>query len=147
MIIEAGWSGRVREGVAWMRMVPVLVTGLAVAVLAGGCGSSEEPEVERVAAAFAEPDGDPAARCALLASATETALTMEEGVPCPEALPELPVGEGEVRSVAVWDHEAQVQLTDDTFFLTRTDQGWRVAAAACTETGPDLPYDCQVEGS
>jgi hypothetical protein len=124
----------------------VLVAGLALTGLAAGCASSEEPDVEQVAAAFAAPDGDPAARCELLAAATETALTTDEGVPCPEALPDLPVGKGEVTSVAVWDHEAQVRLTDDTFFLTRTDRGWRVSAAACTATGPDLPYDCQVEG-
>jgi hypothetical protein len=128
------------------RVVPVLVTGLAVAGLGAGCASSELPDVERVAALFADPDGDPAERCDLLASATETALTRDEGVPCPEALPELPIGSGAVRSVAVWDREAQVQLTDDTFFLTRTDQGWRVTAAACTAR-PEQPYVCEVDGS
>jgi hypothetical protein len=128
------------------RVVPVLVTGLAVAGLAAGCASSELPDVERVAALFADPDGDPAERCDLLASATETALTRDEGMPCPDALPELPIGSGAVRSVAVWDREAQVQLTDDTFFLTRTDQGWRVTAAACTAR-PERPYACEVEGS
>ena len=129
-----------------MRMVPVLVTGLAVALSGAGCASSELPAVERVAVLFADPEGDPADRCALLAPATETALTMDEGVPCPEALPGLPVGAGAVRSVAVWDREAQVQLTDDTFFLTRTDRGWRVTAAACTAR-PERPYVCEVEGS
>jgi hypothetical protein len=124
----------------------VLGAGLALAGLAAGCASSEQPEVEQVAAEFAAPDGDPAARCALLAAATETALTNDEGVPCTEALRDLPIGKGQVTSVAVWDHEAQVKLTDDTLFLTRTDQGWRVSAAACIETGPDQPYDCQLEG-
>jgi|1185.fasta_scaffold15891_4 hypothetical protein len=126
--------------------VAVLVAGPVLAGLAAGCGSSEEPDVAQVAAEFAAPDGDPATRCELLAAATETALTMEEGVPCPAALPDLPVGKGEVTSVAVWDHEAQVQLTDDTLFLTRTEQGWRVSAAACTAQEPDQPYTCEVEG-
>ncbi|WP_222264203.1 hypothetical protein [Modestobacter marinus] len=131
---------------ARMRVGPVLVTGLVVALLGAGCASSELPGVERVATLFADPDGDPAERCDLLAPATEAALTTDEGVPCPEALPGLPIGAGAVRSVAVWDREAQVQLTDDTLFLTRTDRGWRVTAAACTAR-PDRPYVCALEGS
>jgi hypothetical protein len=131
---------------ARVRVLPVVVTGVAVALLGAGCASSELPDVERVATLFADPDVDPAARCDLLAPATETALTADEGVPCPQALPELPIGAGAVRSVAVWDREAQVQLTDDTFFLTRTDRGWRVTAAACTAR-PERPYRCEVEGS
>ncbi|WP_369135239.1 hypothetical protein [Modestobacter sp. I12A-02662] len=122
-----------------------LVTGLAVALLGAGCASSELPDVERVAALFADPDGDPADRCDLLAPATETALQLAEGVPCPDALPGLPIGAGAVRSVAVWDREAQVLLTDDTFFLTRTQQGWRITSAACT-AHPDRPYVCELEG-
>jgi hypothetical protein len=129
-----------------VRVVPVVVTGLAVALLGAGCASSELPDVERVATLFADPDGDPAERCDLLAPATETALTRDEGVPCPDALPELPIGAGAVRSVAVWDREAQVQLTDDTFFLSRTDRGWRITAAACTAR-PERPYACALEAS
>jgi hypothetical protein len=123
-----------------------VLVGLAVALLGAGCASSETPDVERVALLFADPGGDPVSRCDLLAPATETALQLEEGVPCPDALPELPIGTGAVRSVAVWDREAQVLLTDDTFFLTRTQQGWRVTAAACTDPGSDRPYVCQVQG-
>ena len=46
----------------------------------------------------------------------------------------------------VWGEEAQARLTDDTFFLTRTADGWRVTAAACRSRGADLPYTCRVEG-
>ena len=47
----------------------------------------------------------------------------------------------------MWGEEAQVRLSDDTLFLTRTADGWRVSAAACTAQGAELPYECQLEAS
>ena len=46
----------------------------------------------------------------------------------------------------VWGEEAQARLTDDTVFLTRTADGWRVTAAACRSQGADLPYDVPAGG-
>jgi hypothetical protein len=125
----------------WARAAAVAAAVLALA----GCGSLSADEVERVGADFA--DGDPAARCALLAPATLTSFEEDEGEPCDEAIEQLPVGAGEVTSVEVWGEEAQVRLSDDTLFLTRTADGWRVSAAACTPHGADRPYDCEVAAS
>jgi hypothetical protein len=52
-----------------------------------------------------------------------------------------------VTAVEVWGAEAQVRLADDTVFLTRTSDGWRVSAAACTPRGEGLPYDCRLAAS
>ena len=119
---------------------------LAGAVLSlCGCGSLTADEVEGVGADFAA--ADPAARCDLLAPNTRTALEEEQVSACAEAIEQAPVGGGEVVSVEVWGEEAQVRLSDDTLFLTHTDEGWRVDAAACTPQGADLPYDCEVAAS
>lgn len=116
---------------------------VAAAVLAlAGCGSLDAGEVEQVGADFA--GGDPADRCALLAPATLASFEHDEAQPCDEAIEAVPVGGGEVTSVEVWGQEAQVRLSDDTLFLTRTAEGWRVSAAACTPRGSELPYDCEV---
>jgi hypothetical protein len=117
---------------------------LAVALLTG-CGDVSADDVDGVATTFAGAEDDPASRCELLASATLEAV-QEEG-PCDDAIADLPLGSGEVTAVEVWGEEAQVRLADDTLFLTRTADGWRVSAAACTPQGEDLPYDCRLEAS
>jgi hypothetical protein len=119
----------------------LLVLG-AVAVLAG-CAGMERPEVERVAVDFAT--GGPAARCALLAPAALSALESTQSAPCAETVGRLASSGGQVQRTEVWGDEAQVRLSDDTLFLTRTSAGWKVVAAGCT-SGGDLPYKCRVEG-
>ncbi|RBY79506.1 hypothetical protein DQ238_09885 [Geodermatophilus sp. TF02-6] len=118
---------------------------MALAGLLAGCARLAEGDVGQVALAFEDPAGDPAARCALLTPATRAALESDESMPCTDAIGRLPLGGGAVRAVEVWGDEAQVRMTDDTVFLTRTDAGWRVAAAAC-QARREAPYDCQVEG-
>jgi uncharacterized protein YhdP len=59
----------------------------------------------------------------------------------------LPLGTGGIESVAVWGEEAQVRLGDDTLFLTRTADGWRVMAGACRAQGADEPYSCRLAAS
>ncbi|TQN37370.1 hypothetical protein FHU33_4018 [Blastococcus colisei] len=117
---------------------------LAVAVLTG-CGDLSADEVEDLATTFARADDDPGTRCELLASTTLAAV--QQDGPCDDVLAELPLGSGDVTAIEVWGEEAQVKLSDDTLFLTRTSDGWRVSAAACTPQGADLPYDCDVEAS
>lgn len=124
----------------WGR-VPGLAVGLAGLMLTG-CASTQRPEVERVATAFEDVAGDPQARCELLAPTTLAAL--EESGPCPEAIAQLPLEGGEVRSVEVWGRDAQVQLAGDTLFLTQTRAGWRITAAVCRPNG-EAPYECEVE--
>jgi hypothetical protein len=121
---------------------------LAVAVLGtaalSGCSDVQGPDVEATAAQFAGA-ADPGARCDLLAPATFASLVQDEGS-CPDGIEQLPVGNGEVLAVEVWGEEAQARLTDDTLFLTRSDGGWRISAAACSSAGEGR-YDCQLEGS
>jgi hypothetical protein len=125
--------------------VRVLLLIGSAAVLLTGCSSTQQPEVEDVAARFEDPSADPQARCDLLAPATLVALEEEASTPCEEAIEELPLQGGEVTSVEIWGGDAQVRLGDDTVFLTETSVGWRVVAAACTPR-PERPYDCEVEG-
>jgi hypothetical protein len=128
------------------RRCAAALTGVA-ALLVSGCGSLSAGEVESVAATFAGAEDDPGARCRMLADNVVEALVEDEGASCEDAIQDVPLGTGEVTSVEVWGEEAQARLTDDTVFLTRTADGWRVMAAACTSQGADLPYDCRLEGS
>jgi hypothetical protein len=118
----------------------VVVVGAATSVT--GCADVQRPEVERVAATFTH--SGPVVRCALLAAATVAALEHDESTPCPDALGQLDLPGGQVVSSAVWGENAQVRLTGDTLFLTRTDAGWKIAAAGCAPQ-PDAPYLCRLE--
>jgi hypothetical protein len=62
------------------------------AVLVGGCASAQQPDVERVARAFAQSGA--ADRCALLAPATVAALEHDEAAPCGDALAQLALPDG-----------------------------------------------------
>jgi hypothetical protein len=119
------------------------VVAVAISAMATtGCAGLQQPEVERVAAAFTESGA--VDRCALLAPATVAALEHDESAPCAEALEQLDLSGGQLVSSAVWGENAQVRLTGDTLFLTRTDTGWKVAAAGCTPHG-EAPYLCRLE--
>lgn len=128
-----------------LRQFPLLVALGASTVLLAGCGGLADDEVAQVAEDFAGSDG--AGRCELLASGALAALVEEESTACEDAIEEVPLGSGKVLTVAVWGEEAQARLSDDTLFLTRTPDGWRITAAACTPRGEDLSYQCQVEAS
>lgn len=120
-------------------------TAAAAALLLSGCGDLSSDEVTRTARAFAAAEDDPATRCSLLSDRALSALAENEGATCEDAVQQLPLGSGEILSTEVWGDEAQVKLSDDTFFLSRTADGWRVTAAACRAQGSDQPYECQVE--
>ncbi|MGY1830098.1 hypothetical protein ACI8AA_06660 [Geodermatophilus sp. SYSU D01180] len=127
-----------------MRTAVCATAALAALALLAGCSDAHLPDVEQVARDFAA--ADPATRCDLLTDAVVQALEHEEPTGCPVALEELPLGTGGVVSAQVWGQEAQVRLTDDTLFLSRTPDGWEVAAAGCEAAGEGR-YDCLVEGS
>ncbi|MGY1703810.1 hypothetical protein ACI79C_04485 [Geodermatophilus sp. SYSU D00697] len=123
----------------------VVAAGLAAATLLSGCASLETDDVSTVARAFEDASGDPEQRCELLAPATRAALESDESAPCADALDQIPLQGGTLEAVEVWSGNAQVRLSGDTVFLTETDAGWRVTAAACRPRG-EAPYDCEVEG-
>ena len=118
---------------------------LATLVVLTGCAASSEDDVRAVATAFEDPGGDPQDRCDLLAPATRTVLESDGSAPCADVIGDLPLPGGDVTAVEVWSGDAQVRLGGDVVFLTETDAGWRVTAAAC-EPRAELPYDCEVEG-
>jgi len=130
--------------VAVLRKRAALAAVTGATLLVTGCSSLEQPEAERVATTFEDQAESPEARCDLLAPATLATLEQDQHAPCVEAIGTLPLEGGEVRSVGIWGSDAQVRLTGDTLFLTQTDSGWRVVAAACMPR-EDAPYDCEVD--
>ena len=142
MYAEAG-GARPRAHRRTQRSAAWLVAVAVAAVPAAGCADARQPDVRRVAAAF-EASPDAAQRCALIAPATVAALEHDENAPCAQALGEVELPGGDVVSAEVWGDRAQVRLTGDTLFLTRTGAGWRVAAAGCSPNG-DAPYLCRLE--
>ncbi len=127
-----------------MNSLRSLALGGAAIVVLAGCAGMQRPEVERVAADFAT--GDAATRCALLAPATRSSVERDESAACTQALAELAPSSGQVQHSEIWGDEAQVQLADDTLFLTHTGSGWKVAAAGCLAHVADAPYECSLEG-
>jgi hypothetical protein len=123
-----------------MNVIRTFILAAVVAMLAG-CAATERPDVERVATAFAT--GDPTLRCALLAPAALASLEREG--PCAATVGTSAPSGGQVLQTAVWGDEAQVRMSGDTLFLTRTGAGWKVVAAGCRPNG-DLPYVCRLEG-
>ncbi|MGY1813732.1 hypothetical protein [Blastococcus sp. SYSU D00820] len=126
------------------RRTTALGAAVGAALALGGCAELQEPDVEHTATSFADASADAALRCALLAPETLRALELDEESPCAQAIGEVPLGGGPVESVEVWGEEAQVRLSGDTLFLTRTPDGWRVTAASCTPAGEGR-YDCRLE--
>jgi hypothetical protein len=123
-----------------MNVIRAFIVGATIAMLAG-CSATERPDVERVAVEFAS--GDAGTRCALLAPAALAALENEG--PCVATVAAAAPQGGQVLQTSVWGDEAQVRLSGDTLFLTRTGAGWKVVAAGCRPNG-DLPYECRLEG-
>jgi hypothetical protein len=124
----------------------------ACAILAlGGCagqGSVEDAAAADAAERFAQDiTADAQAACELLAPQTRVELEDSSEASCAEALPQQDIPDGgQVRRVEVYGKDAVVHLEEDTVFLARFDEGWRVTAAGCTPNG-DRPYDCDVRGS
>jgi hypothetical protein len=124
---------------------------LAVFLLAAGCGTaSKEDDIiavsDRFHAAIDARDGT--AACAeLSANAIET-LERQEKRPCREAVLELDLPAGARASVAeVYVTSGYAELTDSNVaFLEEGPAGWKVAAAGCTPSSPDRPYDCELGG-
>ncbi|XVU23790.1 hypothetical protein ACQPZJ_42150 [Actinoplanes sp. CA-054009] len=122
----------------------------ALVLVAALCGCSSVGDREGAAAGVATrllsavEAGDGDAACAILAP--ETAKTVAEDEPCPEAiLDESLPRPSTVVETAVYGQWAQVKLTSDTIFLAAFPEGWRVVAAGCTPQA-SRPYDCAVEG-
>jgi hypothetical protein len=124
------------------------IASVAAALLAlGGCGV-DDTAVEKAASAFgaALGAGDSSRACELLAPATRATIEYQQSQPCPQAVQQHNLDSGAVLQVEVWGGAAQARTSSDTLFLTRTAQGWRVAAAGCVAQADDAPYACKVSG-
>ncbi|NAS20796.1 hypothetical protein GT755_03750 [Herbidospora sp. NEAU-GS84] len=117
------------------------VMGLALPVSA--CAAGGGPAVEEAAGRFfaAVAAGQGAAACALLTDAAARSLPE----PCATSILDAGLRGGPAEEVAVWGSEAQLRLPEDTVFLHRGPDGWRVRGAGCRPQG-DRPYDCEVSG-
>jgi len=126
----------------------VLLASLLVA--ASGCGASDRaPDAAAVAdrfqAALERRDG--AGACAELRDQTRSKLEQEEKKPCARAILalQLPRG-GTATATSVYVRNAVVRLSaGGTSYLDEGADGWKVTAAGCKPTAPDLPYDCELE--
>jgi hypothetical protein len=124
---------------------------VTLAVLAAGCGTTDRaPDAEAVAerfhAALEQRDGE--AACSQLSEETASKLEQQEEAPCEEAVLglELPRG-GTAAETSVYITTASVLLAEGgTTFLNEGSDGWKVSAAGCEPTAPDLPRECELEG-
>lgn len=128
-------------------------TGFSLAVsilLLSGCAGPGAAAAAAVATRFVhEASTDPAAACRLLAPATLSELEQSEEKRCAQALPGLGIDPARrVMRTQAFGADAQVALRNQTVFLSRFDQGWRVVAAGCTGGGSDqdIPYECPLKG-
>ena len=123
----------------------------AVVLATGACGGSSDTAVSSVSDTFrqalAQQDGERA--CALLSAQTVSDLEQADGRPCATAVlhEDVPTT-GNPTGVEVYGRMAQVRYADDTIFLSRFHQGWRLVAAGCQlASGAAQRFDCQVKGA
>ena len=123
----------------------LVVAGTAFA----GCGRADDDRAVRtVTTRFLEAvdDGDGSRACTLLSPGAVEALEHDESAPCARAARELEVKPGAVTRTQVFATEAKVDLDGgESAFLELTSEGWRLSAAGCTPSGPDEPYECELE--
>lgn len=147
MVTEASPGRSPRHGPA-VRRRAAAAGAVALVVLLPGCGSAQDGTVQDVAARFyaAVQARDGTEACRLLSTDTRQELTRSSGTSCPmsvleEDLPRV-TGEGEAR---VFSTTAQVRYRNETAFLARFQDGWKVMAAGC-HPQPEERYDCLVKG-
>ena len=133
-----------------MRIAQATRALLAVATFAGcGTGSSEREAtvvVERFQAALTARDGH--AACVQLAPATRAALQRQEMSRCGRAVLSLRLrGGGDVVDVKIYLNSGLAEIGARGFaFLDQTSAGWRISAAGCRPSEPNMPYECGLEG-
>jgi hypothetical protein len=124
------------------------IASVAAALLALCACGADDTAAEKAASAFvtALGAGDLVQVCELLAPAARATFEYQQSKPCPQAIQQDDLAPGAVLQVEVWGGAAQARTSSDTLFLTRTAQGWRVAAAGCVAQADDAPYACKVSG-
>ncbi|MCX5269381.1 hypothetical protein [Streptomyces sp. NBC_00199] len=123
---------------------------MAIVVTVSSCGTPSGPR-DRVTADVARFEqalaaGQDAYLCAALAPSTREEVEQAAKGRCERAIggEDLPAA-GTVRRVDVFGDQARVVLEDDTLFLARFPDGWKVTAAGC-QPRPQQPYQCAIKG-
>ncbi|MFJ5698412.1 hypothetical protein [Arthrobacter sp. NPDC093139] len=129
--------------------LPAAALASMVLVIAGCSGSNAGADgAAQVAVEFHKmvSSGDPSAGCGLLAPAVVEKLENGSAGTCGEKLSALNLPPATRATEAkAYGSSAQVLLDEDTVFLTRSGDSWKITAAGCTSRG-ERPYDCDVEG-
>lgn len=127
----------------------VVVLALGGAAALAGCNGPGVTEASGVATSFDQlAKADAAKACQLLSEQTRHKVEKDSKAPCDQALgnEDLPEASA-VRVVDVYGHDARVVLEQDTVFLARFPDGWKVTAAGCKPAAdPDQPYECAISG-
>lgn len=129
--------------------MPAAALAFMVFAVAGCSGSNPGADAAaQVAVEFHEmvSSGDPSAGCDLLAPAVVEKLENGSAGTCDEKLSamDLPPA-SRVTETKAFGSSAQVFLDEDTVFLTKSGDSWKITAAGCTSRG-ERPYDCEVDG-
>ena len=124
----------------------LLVAGL---VAVSACTGPGADQAAQVAESWEQLNGGDAAQaCDLLSPRTRIEIEKSTEKKCAEALDDEDLPDASaLTGVDVFGHDAIVRFANDTVFLARFPEGWRVTAAGC-RPGPsdDRPYDCDVTG-
>lgn len=132
-----------------MRIAQATGALLGLAIFAGCGTASSEREATAVVGRFQEAlaarNGE--AACAQLTAATREALEREEREACSQAVLALRLsGGGDVADVVIYLNSGFAEVRAHGFaFLDQTTAGWRISAAGCTPSKPNLPYECELE--
>lgn len=141
-----------KRGLGWARRRPaayrlIVAAGLIAASACTGPGADQAGQVADSFARLAQ--ADPGKACDLLAPKTHEEIEKSADKSCPEALPDQNLPDpSALLSVEVYGHDAIARFGNDTMFLARFPEGWRITAAGC-QSGPSeaKPYDCDISGS
>jgi hypothetical protein len=131
------------------RLVPLAAL---VALLAAGCGSSDDRDqaratVERFYDAVRADDGQ--AACEELGDPLLEQVESQTQQSCDSVITRFEYEGEAVTAVEVYITNAKVDLrSGESAFLSREDDGWRLSAIACkAEKGKpaDRPFECEAE--
>lgn len=145
---EAGRSGHrwPRPGIALVTPVVTVVLLVTVSGCAGSNPGTSEAATTALDFHHALDSGNYPRACGLLIPAAVEKLEAGAHGTCAEKLAQLDVPvAASVRESASYGRNAQVVMDQDTLFLARSGNGWKITAAGCTARG-ERPYDCEVEG-
>lgn len=127
-------------------LLVLAASGLLAVSACTGPGADQAAQVAETFDRLAVSDAGQA--CDLLAPGTRDEVEKAAQQPCSEALGQEDLPDpSPLLAVDVYGHDAVVRFGNDTVFLARFPEGWRVTAAGC-RPGPsdDRPYACDVSG-